>query len=1101
MTIKGTLETFNLRELLQMLAFNQKVGTLVLETEWGPRTIYVDGGRASFMEADPLITQATQRVFRRSEALDNDRLDRAMAIAERSKRFVGDVLLEMGMVDEENRLVAYEHAVGDRLFDAQLTAIQRFEFMDGEALNPGGAPGTPIEPKLPVEGLLLDLTRKIDSWQVLQQIIPSIDEVFEGTGAEVDLSDDEEIDLDYAQRVVSAIDGHRPLKALANATDVDLYNVAQIVAAFYQGGGIRPVPTADLLHRGNELIRRGEAEGALPLLRRAIDRGDAPSDTRLRLAEAYEMIGEGELAAQELDTFCALSTDADAASIFEALQRALLLRNGDLTSAARVCDYYLRHRPWLGDHKKDALKALNQLLDAASRNGQPLEAATRLAGFIEVGDAPSEELLVLADLYQSGGERKSSAGALMQRAEHLLGADRRNPARDMFRRVLELDPSRADARRRLMELDGETRRRRRKRRMTVVMSLFIMLVIGAGAAWWTYNKQAKRAHDEVFATAEAALRGAEEKATALVDDFGERIKAARTATLAGLDELHLEEASRKLVDELRTLQDDVADELSQYAMEIENYPVSSAQQAGQQHLANFDGRRRRLRTQGEELVASVIREASESLRRGEQNHRAGNFKLAEKQLVVARNLGFDDDAVRGRAEQLLSHVRGYIQRFKDMKREMDEAREADDLQRAFRIGVNGAVTLHKSDLMRTLGFPVQIKTEPAGAQVLLNGEDSGLVTPCILEYSPFQDVARLTLRLPGRSPASKDLPTWRLMERRKEQVLAFRPFISADLPAGHRWRCEDPAGRFRYLWKEGHVARVLSNDQNTVYGVDPAHGRPGAAAKAGDGVNPVRMAGMSSGGHTWRVSGHRTLEVLPIEQTETWTQQVVGRITHPPAFIEGRVIIADDSGKVYAFAVETGAEEWRAKLDAPPIQTAVSTPAGVLIGTERGSVMRLDLVKGKVKSILAPNPGGAYALPFGNAAAVIGPGETGVRLVRADESVVTVGAAAPLLERKPLATGHGIAWIEADGVRWLSREKPGEIQTVKGLGSEIASIVAQDATLFGADPTGVLRAASTTTPNQTLWAAPLAGAPSSNPIVLGNAVFILVDGDLVAVER
>ena len=32
MTLKGTLDTFDLRELLQMLAFNQKVGTLRLKT-------------------------------------------------------------------------------------------------------------------------------------------------------------------------------------------------------------------------------------------------------------------------------------------------------------------------------------------------------------------------------------------------------------------------------------------------------------------------------------------------------------------------------------------------------------------------------------------------------------------------------------------------------------------------------------------------------------------------------------------------------------------------------------------------------------------------------------------------------------------------------------------------------------------------------------------------------------------------------------------------------------------------------------------------------------------------------------------------------------
>ena len=61
MTIKGTLETFNLRELLQMLAFNQKDGTLVLETERGPRTIHVEDGRVGFVQGDRHASAALAR--------------------------------------------------------------------------------------------------------------------------------------------------------------------------------------------------------------------------------------------------------------------------------------------------------------------------------------------------------------------------------------------------------------------------------------------------------------------------------------------------------------------------------------------------------------------------------------------------------------------------------------------------------------------------------------------------------------------------------------------------------------------------------------------------------------------------------------------------------------------------------------------------------------------------------------------------------------------------------------------------------------------------------------------------------------------------------
>ena len=36
-----------------------------------------------------------------------------------------------------------------------------------------------------------------------------------------------------------------------------------------------------------------------------------------------------------------------APAVFDALCRALRIREGDLATAARVCDFYLRRRPWL----------------------------------------------------------------------------------------------------------------------------------------------------------------------------------------------------------------------------------------------------------------------------------------------------------------------------------------------------------------------------------------------------------------------------------------------------------------------------------------------------------------------------------------------------------------------------------------------------------------------------------------------------------------------------------------------------------------------------------------------------------------------------------
>jgi hypothetical protein len=47
----------------------------------------------------------------------------------------------------------------------------------------------------------------------------------------------------------------------------------------------------------------------------------------------------------------------------------------------------------------------------------------------------------------------------------------------------------------------------------------------------------------------------------------------------------------------------------------------------------------------------------------------------------------------------------------------------------------------------------------------------------------------------------------------------------------------------------------------------------------------------------------------------------------------------------------------------------------------------------------------------------------------------------------------------------------------------------------------ILRSADPTRPTVTLWATPIGGAAKELPLVLGDALFILVNGDLVAVER
>ena len=1096
MTIKGTLETFNLRELLQMLAFNQKVGTLVLQTEQGAQTIYMDHGRATFVEGDHLVSETFGRIMKRRGTFDTDRIHRAEEIFRRSGRFLGDIVFEMGLADQATRDGLYEQAMGERLFDIQLAAIKRFEFRDGEVVSPTDEASRPLEPALHVEGLLLDLTRKIDHWHAISQIIPTANEVFEGTDVAVDLGAHEEVDIEDAKLVVSGIDGYKSLTQVATISNVDLFTVAQVTAALFEAGGIRPVPTEDLLVRAEHLMTQGETEHALPLLKRSIERGDAAPAVRMRVADALEVLGRPLEAAAELETYAALSDDSEAPTVFLALQRAFVLRDGDLPSAARLCDYYLRHRPWLREHHIDATAALRRLIDESAGAGRAGEAASRLAAFIENGDAPSEDLLLLADLYISEGRSQEAAAVLLRRAEDLLVSGRVAPARELLRRVLDLDSTRGDARRRLIAIDGAARKRRQRRRIVFMMVLFLLIVVAAGAAWWTYNQEAGRAVRHARVSATKALDTAEEQARDLLVAFQARIDRERHAEIAPKN---LAEAAEALKKGVRAIVDDAQPEMSRYAAELENHAASGHGDSHRVILRGFEHRQNSIMDRTLDIIEKVSQEAEQALERGEAANGNGKFKQARKYLLTARNLALSNAKLRERAKLLLHYVDEYFTKFENRKADMLEAREQDGTEAGYRSGMSTLIEMLDSDLTRDLRLPVDVTSEPEGAQVLLNGVDTGLKTPCTVEYTPFTENARVELRFPGRESATHKLPTWTAIQEEPEEALNWTPLAHSSMPAGPRFSVAPELGRYVWLWTQDGLPIVLRDDGRTLEGVDPESGAKSAPVLL-EGANSLRMSGVLPGGSLWHIRGHRTLVVQP-RHGEQWEAHTTGELAFPPTLSGGIVVVCDQRGIVYGLEARKGKEKWRREISGTPSQQPHASALGVLLGTRSGSAYICDARTGKIKPLAPDAQGTATAVPFGDGALFLGGGENGCRRIDARGEVHILGDALPVEGRTPFLSEEGVAWIEADGVRWVGTESDMGPVRVDALGEDVTHIGGEGHALYAVGADAVLRAVRAPGDRSALFGLPLGGEVESRPLPVGRNVYVLVSGRLLAIER
>lgn len=1092
MTIKGTLETFNLRELLQMLAFNGKVGTLLLETERGPRTIYVDSGKLAFLTNDPQVSRAFLRRLRRAGTHDTDRLERAEEIHRHSGRFVGDVLVEMGLLSAAERDEIYEEVVGERLFRAQMTSIQRFEFLEGRALRPDGAEGDPISHMLQVDALLLDLTRRIDHWSILAETIPSTLEVYEGTGASVDLAEADEVDPAVMDLVVPCIDGCRNVDQIAEASNVDLFGAAQVMAALHSRGAIRQVPTADLVIRAGQFIDRGEALSALPLLRRAIERGDAPRDARLQLADALEASGDSTQAAAELETFAALSDGSDVPNVFEALLRASRLRPQDLATASRACDFYLRQRPWLRELRNGAVAAMRNLVHLATTTGRPLEAATRLRGFIDVGDLPSEDLLELADLFASGGEHLEAASALFRRADELLLMGRAGPAKELLRRVLEHDPSRADARRRMLEMDGADLRRRQRARVIFVLVLLALVVVGAGSAWWIYSRSASREIGVARERAERSVQSAEAKAQELLAAFREK---AKTAALASTPDPSLQQAAKRLIQDVRDAMSAPQADLSIYAGELESYTASGHEESHRIILRGLESRRQQMVQKAERAVADLGMQAATALQEAHAQHQAGQFEKSRALLLLARNLAIGDPAVRERADVLLEHVEDYYDRFMRHAAQMEEARSAGRTEDAFRLGRAAVEELLDSDLTRTLRFPVRVVSEPEGARVFLGGVDTGLRTPCVLEYSPLEKNVMLRLRLPGRTSYQTRLPSFLAM-RRGELDMEWPPSISGVLPVGVRWVSE---ATWSVIWQVSGALVAVDSSGSQAFSLELETGSPTPTGIAASTGTPIREGGRLPGKLDWRFVGSRTLTVFPGANAR-WDFQAMGRLSLPPVVDQGVLVLVDDNGQLYGLDALKGTERWRQRLDGIATQPPVRTALGVVIATRTGAAVRVELAQGRLTPVAPAARGHAFALPLGSGVVLLGGGAGGCRLVGADGAVQVLGDAAPDLESVPAYDEHGVAWIEQGRARSVTTLDP-RVESIPGLGDRLRHITVAGSEVYAVDANRRVRAARREPDGATLFELDLPSQAVRPPEVVGDILFVLTPQHLFAIER
>ena len=1095
MTLRGTLDTFDLRELMQMLAFNQKVGTLSLQTQYGPQSLYVDRGRCTLLATDPALHAAFCRAIRTEATVSQEVLGAAEQVATETGAYVADVLHEAGRIDAETRDSLHQEVVRNHMLDIQLGEVSGFEFHDGSARCPDGSHGVPAAPLIPVESLLLELTRRIDLWHAAQDVVPHLGVVFEGTGMRVDL----EACLDANKRaiaeVVRLVDGFSTVEQIATNAGVSRFAVTQILSAMAREGGVREVATDQLLARAETQLDASRPDLALPLLRCAVTRQDAPMKARFRLADVYEVLGESEQAALTLETYVNERVEADVSGSMDALMRIMRLRDNNPHVARRICDHYLSHRPELRRRQTDAREALGLLVRHADTQAAALEAAGRLSDFIDHGDAPSEDLRLLAELYVTGGAPHLAAMALAQRAEDALAEGNVSQARELLRRAVQYDGSCATARRRLAQLDLERSRRRQRSRVRVALAAALCTAIGFVALWYTQRKS-------ITVEVTRAERHALEAVSATERDLGaeaKRLSELLKAVGSGREgpERYIE-AARAYADAIKFLAARPNSDLAAYADEIERMASPSEVEAHQARLLRLEERLGAASARAISLLPEHASRGAEALKTGVEAVESRDLKGARAALRIALALGHQDAALVADATSRLELVEEHFRRLARTKRALADAIDDKDYYRAFQVARQGIVALRDTGLEQEVPLVVYVTSEPAGGLVFLGGARTEHVTPCLVKYAPATGPGELEVRAAGCNRASSRIPGLAELIGHEPPIPGWNGELHFDLAPGVLWR-NDTLAEVRDLWLDEGTLVVLRRDGRHVHAVDLDLGTELLGTKAQRESAYMLRGGQLPNGGAWRVRGTRTLRVEP-PQHDVWQYRAQTAIEWSPALLGSTICVVDRVGLVLGLHATTGKELWRRAIDGVIGRPRVSQ-AGFLISTRTGQALALDAATGKEKLLATRAQGRAFALPLGTGVLTLLQGEDGARIHHPTGDEQIVGAAAPRSTPAPWTGPEGALWAEGTGAVFLEPAKSARALRIPTLHGKAQTWAVRDGCVFVVDKSGTLRCIRLDQPDRVAWSVALGAPVRHEPLVTDDVVILLLPSALVAVQR
>ncbi|HWZ90187.1 MAG TPA: DUF4388 domain-containing protein, partial [Polyangiaceae bacterium] len=233
--LAGDISVISIAEVLQLLDLQRQSGVLSIFTRYSEITLYVKQGRLEFAASRGLRVEfRIGRYLVEDGAITREELQNVLDHRAGSKRLLGELLIQLGMVTDEQVKRALVRQTTELVYEVVRWNKGRFAFTVGAENTAATKAALGIE----TGGLVMEGFRRVDEWRLIEGSFDFDEVLYHDTVATERLGEDANLTR-QERAVLNAIDGERTIREIVDLTGGSSFELCKILYQFLNSRLVR----------------------------------------------------------------------------------------------------------------------------------------------------------------------------------------------------------------------------------------------------------------------------------------------------------------------------------------------------------------------------------------------------------------------------------------------------------------------------------------------------------------------------------------------------------------------------------------------------------------------------------------------------------------------------------------------------------------------------------------------------------------------------------------------------------------------------------------------------------------------------------------------